>query len=86
MRYLVLPACLSLASLVSSTQLFRHEISYSIGWEAGEQACQTGTTGDQSEAFLAAAREILRRQPDVASIDKHSLRQGLRDSQMACQV
>ena len=83
MRYLLLPTCLAIAGLVSSSQLFRHEVSYSIGWEAGEQAC---SSRDRSAAFLTVAQEILRRQPEVASIDKNSLRQGLRDSQMACQV
>ena len=58
-------------------------MSYSIGWEAGEQPC---SSGNHSAAFLVMAQDIPQREPEMASIDKNSLSQGIWDSPMAFQV
>ena len=58
-------------------------MSYSIGWEAGEQPC---SSGNHSAAFLVLAQDIPQREPEVGSIDENSLSQGIRDSPMAVQV
>ena len=72
-------------SLVSSSQLFRHEVSYELLDRLGSRRTSRSSC-DPSAAFLVMAQDIPQREPDMTSIDKNSLSQGIWDSPMAFQV
>ena len=85
LRYLLLPTGLAITGLVSSSQLFRHEVSYELHDRLGSRGTSRSSC-DPSAAFLVMAQDIPQRESDMTSIDKNSLSQGIWDSPMAFQV